>query len=294
MTFLTAASAGLAAVQWSRLNLTGQPMGTTGTLAAGSAIGMYLLKYSQEFGGPIPNPIEVAQTGDNNASRSQFLFNAATLGPIPMTFGMLDATFFTSCQGLNVYTLDNFNIFGMESNQRANAVQGCFVATIDTLALDLGLGGLKRYANLIYPVVTTAPLFVPLKNVTKEDYGYHGIATQATNYPFGPAFSLVNEGATRMARVCIFTDYPVTIDSFAGNGSTVNIPLQYNPAGVETSGYVEVWSVTSTGTVTKILPTSGYTVTLSSTAPKVVASTAPATGTNLFVLSQTQALLQAI
>lgn len=255
MPFVSGSNAGLALLQYAVTDVAGYPYGSGAPITAGTGAGTGVVKFAQSFGGSGQTPVRVVAKGENNRNRHEYFFNANELGEFSYKFGGFDMNAYAAFTGLKVVAGSKYNTVLTETNTAANAVQCCMIVNIDAQSSDPATFGVKGFLNRIYPLVTAVPLYATHQEVAAAEWQYNAIPTMASQYPWGVPFAQANEGATRSSGMVRYTDYPLTLDRFVGNGTITTYTLQYTPAGGTTSGYVEVYK---NGTV--LVPTTAWTL----------------------------------
>jgi hypothetical protein len=99
------------------------------------------------------------------------------------------------------------------------------------------------WVNLIVPKLQ-ASLDGPGEFQQGENAGsntYSVSVFKIQSYPNGVALSAANEGTTGASAIEIWTDYPLAMHMYRGNGSTTTTTLTYTPAGTHLTDYIKVW-----------------------------------------------------
>lgn len=236
MPFVNAAMGGVAAIQAAQVNVNGYPVGMQSTaLVNGVGAGFRVLRFAKRFGGKGQAPQVQMAAGDNNRNRLPFLYPAEQLGQVQLMFDSLDLQALASMQGILMASpvSGNANIVLLQSNAPVNAIQTAFIVNVDASDADSGAFGRKKFWNEIYPLVNIASLGPDLANATKAEWEYQGIPAQADKFPWGEAFTVATYGATRAVAAILTSDYPITIDTFLGDGTTTTYTLANTPAGTQ-------------------------------------------------------------
>jgi hypothetical protein len=272
MPFTTFAAGGVAAIQAAVVNTNGYPVGMQSTtLTNGQGAGMRVLRFAKKVGGKAMQPQPSIAAGDNNRNRLMFLYPPEQIGNLQFLFDALDLQAYASMSALLVSTDGNSSSVLMQSNAPVNQIQTCFIVNVDAENADSGAFGRKKFINEIYPLVNVASLLADLASVTKTEWEYYGIPTQADRAPWGTPFTVATNGATRAAGLLMTSDYPMTLDTFVGDGTTTTYNLANTPAGTTASNYILAWQ-------------GGVTFTSYSLAGKVVTFTAAPTAGSVTVI----------
>lgn len=235
------AQAGVAIGQYAIVDTNGYPMGTTGLISNGQARGMGIMTAVKRFGNPAPAPREVPVTGDNGNYRAKFIFPPGDLTVLDLVFGVMSMDFHAAVTNAKQRTIGQWNAVLGEHNARFNQRQVCLLVNNDISDADTGVYGPQRYANWFYPLANVYPMFSNFQEAAAAEWAYKASPTQANKWPWGEAFTLVNEGATRAARALIATYYPLTMDTFLGDGTTTSFTLSWTPATDNTGSGVRMY-----------------------------------------------------
>lgn len=261
---------GLAIAQWAVLSSAGYPYSTTGVLTNGSQGGMGVFTAIKQASPSRPEPRREDATGNDGAFRHTYVFTAEQLPEVEFLFAVFDADAYAQMLGLKKFVEGPLSGYLLQSNRAPDAVQTCVIISGLAKSADSGSAGLKRYRNIIYPILNLEYLGENWEEAAIAGFNFKGYAAQASKLPWGEALSVTTHGATRAAAFGYLSHYPLSMSVLVGNNAATTINLDYTPAGNQTDGYVKVWV---DGVA---VPNGQYTV--STSAKTVVFTTPPSTG----------------
>ncbi len=236
---------------------TGLPLGPTGAIAQGDDRGMGVYIAVKRASSPIPGPRITPVTGDNGRFRHQYAFSAAELGNIDMNFGVFNQDVYAAFTGTKVHSIGEWNAIGIETDAAVNAAQATLLFNVDAQDANSGTDGQTAFLNWFYPAVTVTPLGATHEEVAAADWGWQGIPTRTSRYPWGLAYTTASNGFTRAKGIPLTSHYPMTMHMFVCDAATSTFTLDYSPTTDQTATG-KTWRVfryQSGGTVTDITAT---------------------------------------
>lgn len=263
-------AAGIAIAQWAVLSAEGYPYGTAGVLTNGSQAGMGVFTAIKQASPSNPEARREDATGNDGAFRHTYNFAPEQLPEVEFLFAVFDAEAYAQLLGLKKFVEGPLSGVLLNTNRAVDAVQACLIVSGSAKSADSDTAGLKRYRNLVYPILNMEYLGDNWEEATVAGFRFKGYTAQASKFPWGEAFSVATHGATRAAGMVLWSRYPLSMGVLVGNNTATTINLNYTPAGHQTDGYVKVW-------VDGVAATNGaYTV--STSGKTVVFTTPPSTG----------------
>jgi hypothetical protein len=236
--------AGLAMCQY-ELNdpASGLGRGPTGSITPGSGRGMGRYIAVKRAAAPNPDPRVVNSSGDNGRFRQGYAFDPAELGNIDMAFGAFHSNAYAAFSNTKVDTIADSAAVGIGTNAAVNAKQATLLFTMDAQDADATSFGEARFANMFYGGINVYYLGEQAQEVAAADFAFRGIPTQTGRYPFGRAFSLVNNGFTRAKGVKLVSHYPLTMHRYivSGTQASVTFTLDFSPTTDETGPAIKAF-----------------------------------------------------
>lgn len=159
-------------------------------------------------------------------------------------------------------------IGGMATDQQGNEIDLCVVVYRQALNTTPGAQQLRQWQHYIFPVARLVPRPGGASQGGGEENIYDLIPSVASKYPWGPAFTLQDNGFTETQLLRATSEYPLVMERFDGDGILTTFNLSWTPISVaKTAAFVNgtastVSSINSTNkTMTlSVAPPSGAVV----------------------------------
>jgi len=226
------AAAGLSAIQIGERSPEGYFVGYAGltTDDSGTNSGMHRLKAAITAPVGIPEPVRVNTRGDNDPKRHVFFFKGAGDNGFTLDMGSTDVAAEAFMQGSTVYTLGQWDM----------AVRGISLPAFTDMVMLLtrqaqsdedGNSG-NGYENLLIFSTNGLPLGDDQFDFQGEGGARYTCSANAADIlPWGVSLTTANSTSDGLT-YSWFSEYPCTLESFVGDGSTVAIPLTYPPVSI--------------------------------------------------------------
>ena len=266
-------AAGFARGQTAKLNSGGYPMGLTGSLSAGAAVGLYDVQGVQTANVQIPQAEKTTVMG-NNQVMAAFLWPPGDTPEWDMDCAVIDMDLAAAAENVKVRELDKWNIHPIAAQDLVYDTMLLLLST-NAQSKDAGSDGLDLWYNLLIPRVQMAYLGPAGLNMRGENLArYHCIVSPTSLFPWGVSMDLDTDGTTRAPILEWTSEYKITLDTIALEAATAEITLAYTPA---------MDTVTAGSGILGF--SDGSPITLSSVTPgtKVCAFTAPGVSTGVFL-----------
>lgn len=242
------AAAGVARAQWAVLDQNGFPQGSTGSISNGSSAPLSVYVAVKKAGGPASTPRIVYSTGDNGRNQWSWVFNAADIAKMDLSFAALDQAALAAFTGTKIHSIGQWDAVGVETNTPPSSAQIMILANIDAQDGSSGTFGQHRFMNPLWMNCTVFPTLSAHDEATPAEFAYTAQPTKVGRYPWGIAFSKAQNGFSYAARDILYSDFPLTMHTYIGNGGgTATVTLTYSPTTDQTGQGVLAWNAT-TGT----------------------------------------------
>lgn len=227
---------------------------TVGTLSSGyNVIGI------QELSAGIPEPEIVPVPGDD-FTLGAFTFASDAPRNFILNVGQFDLALNAKLQGTNVIQVAGASM-GVADSPEVTPVTVCLVVQGRAIKRNPGQAGQAAWMGWIYPVVTVTPLDrTQFQGRTAAVNHYSCTAQLATNYPYGITFATNLGGVTQDFTQVFSSEYPMMLDAFTSDGSTVNYTLSKTPVSTTyTAAFIErvAMGLASVTPATKVAVLSG-------------------------------------
>ena len=258
------------------LNDDGIPMGLTGSLANGADSGLYRVEGLKNADLSLGNPDVVSIVGDGRFS-SAYVFPP---GEAPQ--GTIEGTIF-----------DVDLVAALESTKKVTkgpwtwAVLGGREAEyVDCMAIlqgwakskTTGYRGKKLYWGYIVPKLQIAVLGTTAMQQRQEvNARLQMVISETDIYPWGEALTLASDGVTGGLMIPFSGQYPMTMHTFVGDGTTDTVVLDETPAGEDDASPQMLFVYDQTNSAW-LVTTTVYTVTPSTKTLAFTAGNIPAAG----------------
>lgn len=208
-------------------------------IAAGAIRGSYPFVGIQQMPTGIPEGDTVPVPGDDT-NLGNFIFSSDAPREFLMNFGQFDLQLDALLQGTLVETLGNLKI-GLGDPGNPSYPTVCLIVNSRAIKRDVSVSGAAAWNVFIYPVVQIQPLNrETLQGRTAGVNRYKGVAQQAFNHPWGVTISELVNGDMSSYVFAVTSNYPLTMDSFTGNGVVTDWVLNKTPINViETNAFAE-------------------------------------------------------
>ena len=252
--------AGYKRVQWGGFDTTGRAIGAVSSLTSGENAGMAELDGPKSNSLALPSKQRVPIAAADGVI-AQFLFEGSELPSGEMQMSTFDLNFQAFVDGTAVkdYGLFSGVPLGPRGNTPANTF---FLFSREAKRRTTGSIGLKGYEHLLVLLAECATRFTNGAQTAQEDVVPYDVnLNYADTMPWGEAISTANGyGTSEMLAYPFFSNYPVSMDFFIGDGSDTAFDLQYTPVSggtlkVFTNGAIQTISThysVSSDTVTYV------------------------------------------
>jgi hypothetical protein len=222
-------AAGFARGQVAKLNSGGYPMGLTGTLSAGSSVGLYDIQGVQNANVQIPQAEKTTVMG-NNQVMAAFLWKPGDTPEWDMDCAVIDMDLAAAAENVKVRDLDKWSIHPIAAEDLVYDTMMLLLST-NAQSKDSGSDGLDLWYHVLIPRVQMAYLGPAGLTMRGENLArYHCIVSPTSLLPWGESMSLDNEGTTRAPILEWISEYKLSIDTIALEAATAQITLAYTPA----------------------------------------------------------------
>lgn len=275
-------AAGLARLQYAIVDSDGVPMGRTGSIAQGAYSGMGIHVAARKAGGAIEPPREVDSAGDDGGYLQKFVFGPAKLATMDLDFGILNADFLAAVSKTNVVTVNEWPMFGLETNKVTDR-QICLLYNVQAKDADANFGAV-RWLNFFSPLVMVYPLFSASEDAKDMSFPFRGSRVRSAYTPWYTAFTQATHGYTRTAQLGLISRAPLTMTTFVGNGAVSSVILDYAPTTDHTG-----WGVYVIREGVVMTRTTDYTVNIAT--KTITFNTIPTAGQRVVILYEADGLV---
>lgn len=223
-----ASGVGLRHVRVWLLDTAGYPDGDqSGTVTGYDGIRVEGVK---SFQGNIPDVQTLTHTGDDRPFAQDSL-PATTIETATITTGKTNLTLDAALRGESIHNIGDLQIDGMGTDSQGFEAQVCVYGWRQALKTGDGDAayGARQYITHFYPSARLVPKGAGMSEGQTDENGYNLTATVVNKYPWGLAFSEVNNGFTEAVKLRVISDNPLMMERFTGDGTAVNFHLTYAP-----------------------------------------------------------------
>lgn len=225
---------GALSVQFALLGNDGKAYGVAGGSQANNTVsGAYLAKYLKSCDMPIPDRNTIDFTSKDTWNGS-FQYGISSLGSFSLTLENIDADLIALLSGSSVDQTTNALWTYFAENVLAETVpQVCVIVTYRIQIRGGVLDGGDRYAHAIIPKAWCAPKGVSgaPSFQTAGEYSIQVTPTASAIHPAGVPFSsmAMNLEDDRTPILTLFTDNPIHLATYVGDGTATTFTLPYLP-----------------------------------------------------------------
>lgn len=232
--------AGFERLDYFVLNSNGYAIGSGLTLANGADSGGGRLLGVNTADVSIPDSRIVNATGDDGVI-GQFRFAPAEFPSFTISGSVFDQNLDSLAQGTIRHALGDTTWSGLQpANPDFN--QFALLLTSQALSQDSGSVGSAGFMTIMIPKATLQPLGVGgLSNAEVAENRYSVSVTSSDIYPFGLAFSDVNNGSTSFSYLYAQTENRLTFHTFIGDGATNSFTLDQTAFSDTDGDKCQIW-----------------------------------------------------
>ena len=204
------------------------PQGLTGTLVAGTDIGLTTLVGVQTANINIPEYERVVITGDDRALGA-FLFPSADLPMFDIEVGVADFDIAAAFEAVLVRDLEDWALHPI-GGKEIDFNTGMLILSIIAQSQASGSDGLYGWYHLLMPSVQIGYLGPgQLANRDGRSFRFRVSVSPASVYPWIEALSLANEGVTEASIIEWTSENPISMTTARGDTVKTDVILDNTP-----------------------------------------------------------------
>lgn len=256
--------------------------GGAGSVANGADSGGFAMLGPKSADMTFPEMEKVNVTG-GDGRLGTFLFDSETESGFTFESGVTDLALAAASQGTKLHTVGDWDVGGIRPATRT-PIQMWWVINTQAKSQDSGTVGDAGWHILMAKLQISylGPGGISERNPHVSRYS--AVIDPSSNYPWGTALSVANNGATALDVFEFFAENRVGIhvyvgDSTNGTDGTATFTLDYKPAGDHSTDKVMVWKDGVLQTAT-----THYTVTTATSTISLTAGARPLAGEEVVVV----------